>query len=278
MTPTRFTAAATFVALFCALPLPAWQASAPAPAPALSPEAQREFLLKARIVRTRNAGDGVTNSQRATLTDGTLTHDAHVQAVNVAKTVFEAGRHSETDFKDSYRFNIAAYRLSTLVGVRVPVAVERSVNGYRAAVSWWVDDVAMDEEGRNALETMGPYTVRATQQLAIMRVWDALIENRDRNLGNILWTKDFTMWLIDHTRAFRLSRGVDGVDRLQRCDRELLNRLRALTAAAVSMTVGNTLTRDEIAALMARRDAIVKHFDDRTSRLGEEAVLFTLEL
>ena len=38
-----------------------------------------------------------------------------------------------------------------------------------------------------------------------MRIWDELIQNRDRNQGNILWTHDWTLWLIDHTRAFRLN-------------------------------------------------------------------------
>ena len=39
-------------------------------------------------------------------------------------------------------------------------------------------------------------------QLQVVRVFDELIQNRDRNQGNILWTSDWKMWLIDHTRAF----------------------------------------------------------------------------
>lgn len=276
MTPTRRTAVATLLVFSCALPLRAGQAPAALPAAPPTAQEQSEFLLKARIERTRSAGGGVTNSRRATLTDGTRTHDAHIQTVDVAKTVFEAGRHSETNFKDSYRFNVAAYRLSTLVGVRVPVSVERVVNGSLAAVTWWVDDVAMDEQGRNKLKTLGPDAVRASQQLTVMRVWDELIQNRDRNQGNILWTRDWTMWLIDHTRAFRLNHALTSADRLLRCDRELLTRLRGLTAAGVIQAVGNSLSRDEITALLARRDAIVKHFDERIARAGEDAVLFTL--
>ena len=36
-----------------------------------------------------------------------------------------------------------------------------------------------------------------------MYVFDELIQNRDRNPGNSLWTTDWKLWLIDHTRAFR---------------------------------------------------------------------------
>src|SRR5262245_40747125 len=122
----------------------AGQAPAAAPVPSLTPEEMTTFLLKARIGTLKNIGTGVTDSKKATLTDGTITHDAHIQTVDIARTVFEAGKASETNFKDTYRFNIAGYRLSTLLGVRVPVSVERTVNGSTAAVTWWVDDVGMD--------------------------------------------------------------------------------------------------------------------------------------
>jgi hypothetical protein len=235
------------------------------------------FLLNARIGPKRSAGGGVTNSRRATLSDGTLSHDAHIQTVDIAMPVFQAGKASEIGFKDTYRFNIAGYRLAALLGVRVPVSVERRVDGAMASVTWWVDDVGMDEEGRIKKKTFGPDPGRTTQQIAVMRVFDELIQNRDRNQGNILWTRNWTMWLIDHTRAFRVGRELLKPENLTRCDRELLTRLRGLTEDGVSQALGDSLRKDELAALMARRDAIVKHFDDRIARTGEAAVLFRLD-
>jgi hypothetical protein len=82
------------------------------------------FLLQAKIVDIREAGGGVTGSQRATLTDGTFTHDVHIQSVDIMKPVFQAGRHTELNFKDTYRFNIAGYRLARLLGLNtVPMSV-----------------------------------------------------------------------------------------------------------------------------------------------------------
>src|SRR5262245_33000283 len=75
---------------------------APATIPALSPEAMEAFLLKARVVNVRDAGSGVTNSRRATLSDGQLTHDVHIQTVDIAQQVFESGRNTELNFKDTY--------------------------------------------------------------------------------------------------------------------------------------------------------------------------------
>jgi len=255
----------------------AQETPAPASTPALSPEAMEVFLLKARISNQRDAGSGVTNSRRATLTDGQLTHDAHIQTVDIAQSVFEAGRNTELNFKDTFRYNIAGYRVAKLVGLTtVPMSVERAVEGKPAAVTWWVDDVQMDEKERMKTKSQGPDPVKTNKQIQIMRIWDELIQNRDRNQGNILWTHDWTMWLIDHTRAFRLNTNLLKPEQLARCDRGLLERLRAVTPEALAQAVGNSLTKQEQEALLARRDKIVKHYDERIARLGEPVVLFTL--
>ena len=104
------------------------QESGLAAKPRLTPEEMEAFLLKAAISNRRDAGSGVTGSSRVTLTDGRLTHDAHVQAVDIARPIFQAGKASEVNFKDTYRYNIAGYRLARLIGLdNVPMSVERNV-------------------------------------------------------------------------------------------------------------------------------------------------------
>ena len=239
----------------------------------LTPSEMEVFLEQAKIVDLREAGDGVTGSQRATLTDGTLTHDVHIQSVDITKSVFQAGRHTELNFKDSYRFNIAGYRLARLLGINtVPVSVERRVNGDVAAVTWWVDDVQMNERERLARKTMGPHPIRTSNQIQLMRIWDELIQNRDRNQGNILWTNDWTLWLIDHTRAFRLGEKLLKPEDLMRIDRGLLDRLKGLTKDSVAKAVADSLSSSEQQAVLRRRDRIVKAFEERAARVGDAAV------
>ncbi|HLG59503.1 MAG TPA: hypothetical protein VI485_29460 [Vicinamibacterales bacterium] len=252
----------------------AQESSAPT-APVLAPEAMEAFLLKAKIVKLKDAGVGVTGSRRATLSDGQLTHDAHVQTVDVATPVFEAGRNTELNFKDTYRYNIAGYRVARLVGLdTVPMSVERNIDGKVAAITWWVDDVAMDEKARLKSKSQGSNPGRTSTQIQVMRVFDELIQNRDRNQGNILWTSDGTLWLIDHTRAFRLGKTLLKPEQLTRCDRGLLERLRAITPGSLALAVAGSLTKDEQVALLVRRDLIVKHYEDRIARLGEPVVVF----
>jgi hypothetical protein len=263
--------------LSAGLPSPARAQSPPPAASALrlSPEAIETFLLKARIGSTRSAGGGVTDSLRATLTDGALTHDAQIQSVDVSKARFEAGKASEVNFRDSFKYNIAAYRLSRLLGMdNVPVSVERRVDGKPAAVTWWLDDVAMDERERTAKRTMGPQPLRTSMQLQMMQVFDELIQNKDRNPGNVVWTSDWKLWLIDHTRAFRTGKELANPDELARCDRVFLQRLRQLTAKALNDAMRGALSAYEREALLARRDLLVKHYDERIARVGEASVLF----
>ena len=204
-----------------------------------------------------------------------MTHDAHLQAVDVARAVFTAGKASEVNFKDTYRYNIAGYRLARLIGLdNVPMSVERNIEGKLAAVTWWVDDVLMDEGARLKKKTMGPDVQRFAKQIQVMKIWDELIQNKDRNGGNLLWTSDWSMWLIDHTRAFRLGKELVAPADLTRCDRRLLDGMRALTAESLAKAVGDSLTKEEQGAVLARRDLIVKHFDDRIAKLGE-GILFT---
>jgi hypothetical protein len=243
--------------------------------PQLTPAEMEAFLLKAKITDKRGAGAGVTGSQRVTLTDGKLTHDAHVQSVDIAKPVFEAGQHTEVNFKDTYRFNIAAYRLARLLEINtVPMSVERNVDGKTAAVTWWVDDVLMNEKDRLTKQTMGPNPLRTSNQIQLMRIWDELIQNRDRNMGNILWTSDWTMWMIDHTRAFRLGKDLLKPSDVTRCDRALLTRLKALTDESIEKAVGDSLMKGERLAVLERRDRLVKLIEERAAKLGEAVVLF----
>jgi hypothetical protein len=263
------------VLIACTGALLTGQEAGPASNSRLTPEDMEAFLLKAKVTNRRDAGSGVTGSSRVTLSDGRLTHDAHVQAVDVARAVFQAGKASEVNFKDTYRYNIAGYRLARLIGLdNVPMSVERNIEGKLAAVTWWVEDVLMDEGSRLKKKTMAPDVQRFAKQIQVMKIWDELIQNKDRNGGNVLWTSDWSMWLIDHTRAFRLGKELVAPTDLTRCDRRLLDGMRALTAESLAKAVGDALTKEEQGAVLARRDLIVKHFDDRISRLGE-GILFT---
>ena len=251
-----------------------------APAPVtLTPGQMEVFLLQAKVIATKGTAKGVTKPIQATLSDGSFTHDAQIQSVDESRAIFNAGKASEVGFRDTYKFNIAGYRLARILGLHnVPMSVERRIDGKSAAITWWIDDVRMDESDRVKRRPEGWTSEHVSKQMHVMRVWDALIKNRDRNQGNMLWTGNWTLWLIDHTRAFRTGDDLLKGDELARCDRGLLERMRQLSAADMQQVArGGMLTNAEIAAVLQRRDRLVKLFDGLIAKRGESAVLFTLE-
>jgi hypothetical protein len=254
------------------------QGTATSVRPVLTADEMERFLLQAEIVATKTSKKGVTGARQVTLSDGRVRHDAQLQDVDIALPFFDVGpKHTEVNFKDTYRYNIAGYRLSRLLGLdSVPMSVERKVAGKPAAMTWWVDEVMLDEGDRQKKQTAGPNPSRTASQILVMRVFDELIQNRDRNAGNLLWTADWTMWMIDHTRAFRLGKDLLKPQQLERVDRALLGKMRTLTASGLTDAMGTSLTKEEIEAVLARRNAIVKLFDERIAERGETAVLFTL--
>ena len=151
--------------------------SAAAPAspatPQLSLEQQEEFLKKAKILKTRGAGKGVTNTLRATLSDGTITHDASIQTIDVFMQEFKSKQGVEFNFRDSWRFNVAGYRMDRLLDIGMtPPSVERNYQNKPASFTWWVDDVIMDEGERLKSKTPAPNVDLWNEQLWVVRLFD----------------------------------------------------------------------------------------------------------
>lgn len=233
------------------------------------------FLATAHAGGFRTVSAGVTGTRRVTLDDGTMRHDAHLQTIDESKTHFEgANGTTELNFKDSYKYNIAAYELAKLLGLNmVPPYIERSMGGSRGSLSWWVDNTMMESE-RYKKNIAIPDSESWNRQMYAVRVFHELVYDTDPNLTNLLITKDWQLWIIDLTRAFRLSEKLRDPKNLVQCDRRLLARLRQIDQKTLKEKLGRWLTNSEIHALDVRRAKIVRFFDDAVKAKGEAAVLY----
>ena len=235
-----------------------------------------EFLLTAKPVSGfRDVATGVTNTHKVTLENGAVQHDAHWQTVDEHKTMFQGQNGTtEMNFKDSYKYNIAAYELSKLLGLNmVPPYVERSLGGTRGSLSWWVENMMMESD-RYKKKMQPPDQENWNQQMYAVRVFHELIYDTDPNLTNLLITKDWQLWIIDATRAFRLYDKIREPKNLVKIDRRLLERMRQLDEATLKEKLNRWLTGSEIHALNGRRVKIVQFFDKQIKAQGEAAVLY----
>lgn len=244
--------------------------------PALTKEQMKQFLLTAKVIKSGPAHKGITNTLRLTLTDGTITHDAHFQPVDEhAATKEMASGRTEINFVDSYKYNIAGYLLAEMLGLddMVPVYVERKWQGKTGSFGWWVP-VKMDEGDRLRQKIPVPDPDSWNKQMYRVRVLDQLVYDTDANLTNVLIGEDWKIYRIDFSRAFRLYKDLQSAKDLAQCDRQLFEKLKTLDGNELAEKTKHYLTKDEVKAVMARRDKIVAQFQKLISEKGENEVLY----
>ena len=231
------------------------------PATSLSDAQIEQFLLKANVIKTKTSSKGVTGTLRATLSDGTLTHDAQIQTIDERKAQFVGDKGTEFNFRDCWAFNVAGYKVDRLIGMNmVPVSVSRRWRTQEAAFTWWIDDVMMEEGDRLKKKIPPPNSAAWNQQMQLVRMFDQLIANVDRNMGNLVITRDWRIWAIDHTRAFRTHNTLPTPKNVTRADRAVVDRMKTLDRNALR-TTEKYLSSFEIDALLKRRDAILQRLE-----------------
>jgi hypothetical protein len=269
----RVSTVAAVVVCWSAAPLRAQPAAAPA---ALSCAEIETFLKTAKIGRPRDIPVGVTVPQRATLDGGDLKHDAAIQTADIHQATYTTPRGTELNFRDSWKFNVAGYEIAKMLQLNmVPPYVERRFSGGPASLSWWVNN-AMMERDRVQKKLEPPEPQRWNDEMQAARLFRELIGDLDFNQTNTLITKDWRVWIIDFTRAFRLAKTLQYPDEVAKVDRTLLGRLRALNRDEMRKNLGKWLTNAEIDAVLTRREVLVGILDKRIAAKGEGAVLYDL--
>ena len=215
------------------------------------------FIREAEIERFEDVPIGVTRPKRAFLKPGGL-------ASSVAWKVLPPSRH--TGYWESYKSEIAAYELDKLLGMTmVPVAVEKRWKGQTAAAILWLSPVRQWKDVR-AL----PKPVKWNRQAILMKMFDNLIGNPDRNMGNLIVDDDWNLFLIDHSRAF-----IDSKDlpvKMERIDRDVWSRMLALDEPGLTTALGAWLDGRAIRAVIARRDRMKAAIDILVRDSSEAAV------
>ncbi len=179
------------------------------------PSEKEAFLQQAVITERGQSLPGGDQAYFVTMSDGETTRTALVQTL----TPYEYGWFES---RDSYRYNLAAYKLDRLIGAAVvPCTVIRRVKGQPASVTAWS---SADSRQDN----------RAT-------VFRALVADSDGTFAG----------------AFAASRAVTGVADQTQLDEEFRVALEGMTRKQLERELGDILTSREIRSLLCRRDQIL---------------------
>jgi len=234
-----------------------------------------DFLATAPVVKDEPIGEGVTRPHRLTLERDGVRIRAAFRTIDEEHRVYRtsAGR-MEVNFRDYYGFEPAAYRLGVLLGLHdIPPATVRNVKNQDGSVQLWIENgktehIRLDEKVRPT-----DY-IRWLRQIQMMRIWDNLVGNTDRNKGNMVYGPDWNLWLIDHSRAFRNSVDLLEGEKITWCERGVYERLRTVSDEAIRSAIEDQVKPSEIHALLERRAALVELLEKLIRDRGEGAVLF----
>lgn len=226
--------------------------------PGFEPQME-EALVTGKIVKMEDVPIGVTKPQRATLENGSRF------AWKPIRPGYSKG------FMESYKAEVAAYKLDRMLDMHmVPPIVERKLDGLTGAAVLWVENT---KGWSVAAPPQGPEPMWS-RQLTRMKMFDLLIANIDRNQGNLIYDADWHLFLIDHSRAFIDKKDLKNLAPLGRVDRELWNKMKALTMDDLNRGLEKWVGDKEKKALLLRRDLMAKNIDELVKKRGDASVFY----
>jgi len=230
----------------------------------LDDDALEQWLEQAEVVNIEELDTGITNPRRVSLRkDGVELRAVFKQL----STDFGIADHTRAlNESDRFEYELAAYKLDRLLGLdMVPVTVPRTIKGNRGILQFWVDDsINLRKMLEQKLKPTG--WCELAPQYNLMNIFDFLIGNTDRTQENALFTKDWMLVLIDHTRAFALYQKKLAL--LYQAEIQvppaLAERLKTLNREMLREELGPWLQRRQIDALLKRRDLLLSEYRARS--------------
>jgi len=149
----------------------------------------------------------------------------------------------------------------------IPPVVERTHGTQKGSMQLWIDGCMTElERTQKKMQPPGPMGWR--QQIYKVRVFDNLIYNIDRNLGNLLITPDWRVIMIDHTRCFKSLGELRMAKDLTFFSKSLMESLRGLNEKDCDARCGRYLTGPEIKSTLERRDKILALYEKAADTPG----------
>ncbi len=215
-----------------------------------------ELLRTAKVVSAEELGRGVTRPKKMGLQKGEIELSA----------VWKPVRQEPLD---DVLHEVAAYELDKILQLdMVPPSVERVIEGQKGALQLWVHGCKVYKD----VQEETPKTASWGHQLSRAKMFDNLIGNTDRNKMNILVDPSWDLVLIDHTQSFSSEEKL--LDPPVQFDRRLVEKLRHLNPAGLSLRLQGILDADAIEHLLERRDALISYMEQLIEERGEARVLF----
>jgi hypothetical protein len=252
-------------------PRSVWVDPEGAPLPFASDDELMEFLRTASVVSRKTTETGITKPWKLLLEKDGIRAHAIFRYVEVEKKQTRVSDRTFLRFRDSAACECAAYVLARALGLdNVPPAVPRTLRMKEGSVQIWVEDARDQKAG----DFRPPNISAWVKQLWDMGLFDNLILNVDRNIGNQKVSQDYKLWLIDHTRAFQPKGELLTPEKLRKINRQAWDRLQAMSDDELQDLVRDYLDGGQVQALVQRRQLLVELVTGLVEELGEDVVFY----
>ncbi len=234
-----------------------------------------EFLRTAKAVSSKTISTGISQPRKIKLEKNGLVLNAIFRDVRVEKDMARmATGTTEMFFRDDFIFECAAFELARMLGLdNVPPVVHRTMQGEDGSMQIWLENVMM-ETRRQKEKIIPPDVHNWNRQVQVMRVFDNLVYNTDRNTGNIMIDSDWKLWMVDHTRAFRRTDALREPVGVVQCERGLWEKMKTMTQPELQQHLRPYLRGVEIDAIYKRRTRMLDYLQKLIAEKGEDKVLF----
>jgi hypothetical protein len=176
---------------------------------------------------------------------------------------------------DSYRYDIAAYELTKLLGVElIPPVVERSIEGRQGTLQVKLENCIRERDRRR--KKLEPPDAKAFKNaLEDLKVFANLAYDDCFNIDDIyVHREDWRVCRVDFSEAFAPVLELLPGCGLTACSKKLYQGLLDLAAETAKETLGRYLSEEEIAACLIRRQLILGKIDALIAEKGKNNVLF----
>jgi hypothetical protein len=228
-----------------------------------------DALRSATIIKVNDLGTGVTHPMKVYLRRDNIEFKAIFKTIDQHyHGITRLQKNAEVDFKDSWMYEIAAYELDKMLGLNmVPPTIERIYKGQKGSLQLWIEN-AMTEKERKEKHLQPPDIDQWNRQIFQLRLFDNLIYNIDRNLGNLLITSDWKIHMIDHSRSFKSLDNLKAPKDLQLFSKTTMESLQNIDILKLKACCSRYLTGPEMTTLLKRRDMIVKQYQTLLTEKG----------
>lgn len=230
-------------------------------------QVQEEHLRTAPIITVaKTESTGRTSAWKVYLDGGRIASRAIFKYVN---------RQRPTLLPSSYRYELAAYELSKLLGMTlIPPTVEREIEGMKGSLQCYCEGVITERARRH--KGLSPSNVTKLQDaFSEVAILENLTCNPREDASDILIdTSDWTVWRVDFSEAFAPETTLMAESPFSRCSKGLFQKLKTLTDEELVACLGTYLNDDEIKAFLVRKRLVVDKLESLIKEKGEAAVLF----